>query len=197
MYELIWNTKAFKESEKLDKEFYDQLLKEAKEVKNIKLLSMIKLSGLRVKLNDEAKEEYKITYQVKINSWQKGQQFGELALMHSQVRSATIIAWDDTDWAVLDKQPFNKILKNYESEAMERSIRDLQRFIIFKNFHRKAKLMDITQKIHKIKLHKGQKLFTEDSPFDSLYVVKDGELDILKTVYIDFSTYQHSKYHYL
>jgi len=38
----------------------------------------------------------------------------------------------------------------------------------------------LVNKIHKIKLIKGQKLFTEGTPVDSIYVIKEGELEISK-----------------
>ena len=39
-----------------------------------------------------------------------GSAFGELALMSNKPRAATIIAKEDTFFAILDKDPFDKIL---------------------------------------------------------------------------------------
>ena len=48
---------------------------------------------------------------IKVNSLEKGACFGELALINAKPRSATIIADEDWEWAVLDKKHFNVILK--------------------------------------------------------------------------------------
>lgn len=42
-----------------------------------------------------------------------GAAFGELALMSNKPRAATIIAKEDTYFACLDKEPFDKILSKH------------------------------------------------------------------------------------
>lgn len=41
-----------------------------------------------------------------------GYAFGELALLERKPRAATIVCEDDCDFAVLDKAPFQQILRN-------------------------------------------------------------------------------------
>jgi CRP-like cAMP-binding protein len=187
IYKLIKNTNAFKTSPNLDMKFYDKLVAE---VKDKELLATIKLSDLCLRLTDEQREDYRIVYQKKLNTVRNGCQFGELALIESKTRSATIIANEFTECAVLDKAPFNRILKNYEKEKMDRQISDMRKFLIFNSVYRHDRIKTIYEKMNKIKLIKGQKLVKEGDAFDRIYVVKEGELRISKRLHIHMSNTQ-------
>ena len=52
--------------------------------------------------------------------------------MHSKPRSATIIANEDTTWAVLGKAQFKKILEKHEIQKQENLILSIDSFSLFK-----------------------------------------------------------------
>ena len=68
-----------------------------------------------------------------------GSEFGELALLNSKPRAATIMTEGKTSFAVLDKKGFDRNLKNSENTKLEREIRELNNFGIFKNLTRTSK----------------------------------------------------------
>ena len=67
----------------------------------------------------------------------------------------------------------------HEDKRIERQLKELENFVIFKNFTRTAKTK-ILPKMKTIHLIKGQKLFKEGDKVDALYVVKKGEFEVLK-----------------
>ena len=69
----------------------------------------------------------------------------------------------------------------YEASRIERLVKDLEGFVLFKNFTRTAK-QRIIPKMKNIKLYKGQVLFREKDKLEYIYLVKDGQLSITKTI---------------
>ena len=59
--------------------------------------------GLLYKLRDPIKTNYLITYMMKVSELNDGDEFGELALLTSSPRAATIIAQSTVHLAVLNK----------------------------------------------------------------------------------------------
>ena len=59
--------------------------------------------------NGEKKRQKILT---KVASQGAGYAFGELALLERKLRAATIVCEEDSDFAVLDKAPFQQILRN-------------------------------------------------------------------------------------
>lgn len=59
--------------------------------------------------NGETKKE-KVPTKVAVQG--PGYAFGELALLERKPRAATILCEEDADFAVLDKEPFQQILRN-------------------------------------------------------------------------------------
>lgn len=59
--------------------------------------------------NGEVKKEKVLT---RVAGQGAGYAFGELALLERKPRAATIICEEDCDFAILDKAPFQQILRN-------------------------------------------------------------------------------------
>ena len=85
------------------------------------------------KLKDKTKFNYMITYMFKISELKDGDEFGELALINSAPRAATIIANTTTYLAVLNKKPFTTILMDFEKSKMLGQIKQLSFYPVFKN----------------------------------------------------------------
>ena len=184
-FDIISQTHCYKTFNKFDCKFYEALQKEVTLIQR----SEMRLTGLNMLFSDPKKKIYKIVYHKHLNTFTNGSPFGELALVNSITRTATVVALEDTDWAVLDKIPFNKILKNYEKEKLKRQTCDMKKFIIFKTVFRKDRLKNIIEKMTEINLCKGQTLFKEGDQYNKIYVIKEGEFDIYKNMHISLSTY--------
>ena len=107
----------------------DSTEKPKKEVKEIKENKTLMRSGTVNfdRLKEEAKVfhdnsgiKYKIRYLRKVSKLFDGASFGELALIESQPRSATIISVRNTHFAVLNKKQFNMILRKVHEERINK-----------------------------------------------------------------------------
>ena len=83
--------------------------------------------------------KFAIDYMFKISSLGAGVGFGELALINSKPRSATIVTEEDTWWAILLKVPFEAILQKFERDKITAMISILDRFLLFKTYTRITK----------------------------------------------------------
>ena len=97
------------------------------------------LRPLYERFKDTKKEEYTINYLSLVRVLSVGVEFGELALLNSKPRAATIMANEDSLFAVLDKKGFDRNLKNSENNKLEREIKELNNFGIFRNLTRTSK----------------------------------------------------------
>ena len=74
---------------------------------------------------------YSVIYLRKQAELTEGQEFGELTLINSKPRSATIIASKYTEWAILTKSQFKKILEKHEIQKRDHLVKALESFNIF------------------------------------------------------------------
>lgn len=103
------------------------------------LISRTAIFSLYKKLRDTKTEHYHIHFLTCVKYLNAGDQFGELALLNSKPRAATIMTWEETFLAVLNKKGFDRNLKNSENTKLEREIKELNNFGIFKNLTRTSK----------------------------------------------------------
>jgi CRP-like cAMP-binding protein len=113
-----------------------------------------------------------------------GAAFGELALMDSKPRAATIVCNEDCDFAVLDKEPFRQILKAKEELKMMTDINFLFSLRLFNkctfNYIKEIYYMcALTQ------FTRGQKVFREGDAADKMYIIKTGEFKVSNILELD------------
>ena len=65
----------------------------------------------------------KIEWFVNVLDLGEGKAFGELALLHDEPRAATVKTTQDSDFAILDKKDFRKILGRIENRVIEQKAR--------------------------------------------------------------------------
>lgn len=89
------------------------------------------------------KEVYKIEFLELFGEAGEGSDFGELALINSKPRAATIRAEEDWKLAVLNKKEFSEILQKHMERKRNQEIDQLNMFELFKGFSRvfKSKLL--------------------------------------------------------
>ena len=122
---------------------------------------------------------YDIVYAWKVSSLTTGDEFGELALINSEPRAATVITSTPTYFATLDRAAFFKILRTSEIEKNNAKIDHLDNYKIFQHFSKsfKSKLYKFLRQKDFIK---DQIVYKEGDPVDDIYCIVEGTFEIYK-----------------
>ncbi|OMJ81322.1 hypothetical protein SteCoe_18245 [Stentor coeruleus] len=105
--------------------------------------------------------------------------FGEFALLKNRTRSATIVCLEDSDFAVLGKKDFLKILGAFTSKKFDENARFLKALPLFADWALNS-LVQLSYYFRPIRFKRNQKIFLEGEPADFVYIVKNGEVEISK-----------------
>ena len=108
-----------------------------------------------------------------------GMAFGELALLKDQPRAAKILCLTDCHFAVIDKSDYMKIIGKAESRILDKQIEFLKEIPYFSKWS-KRKLEKLNYYFSKIKFSRKQVVFCNNSPADSVFIVKSGEFELTK-----------------
>ena len=134
-----------------------------KEIADPYILKSFRNFGLYSKLKDKTKSGYQISFMAKVATLIEGDEFGELALINSQPRAATIVSNTKTQLIVLNRAPFNRILMEFERSKILRQIKLLSVYPVFQDQPRNN-MAKICKYIQEIPLTKGKYLFKENTP---------------------------------
>ncbi|EAR84992.2 cyclic nucleotide-binding domain protein (macronuclear) [Tetrahymena thermophila SB210] len=106
-----------------------------------------------------------------------GDAFGEIALMNNARRTASIICKEETTFAVLSKQSYDKILSQYHQAEQEKNISFLRELTIFNQLG-KSKLDALYRLMEKQELKRNQIVYSEGDPAKYVYFIKEGEIQV-------------------
>ncbi|EAS00751.1 cyclic nucleotide-binding domain protein (macronuclear) [Tetrahymena thermophila SB210] len=110
-----------------------------------------------------------------------GSAFGELALLNNKPRLATIKTLRETHVATLSKENFNKILKEHEEQKIMKEIQFFEKVPAFKDFNQKQiRYLCLNNKT--LETQKNEVIYDEKDPCDCIYVIKEGEFEVYKSV---------------
>ncbi|CAI2379739.1 unnamed protein product [Moneuplotes crassus] len=189
-HKVLSNFRIKKEYVRELEQFYAQHKDNSLQVLN-KIISM-----LHGRVDIYTKRKFIISFLKHQATLKDGQEFGELALINSKPRSATIIAEKDTICAVLEKDQFKRILEKHEVQKQEVLLKAIESFSLFNNLSRVAK-SKILKIIHRCEVSKGVYLYKEgetkdtffetksvnsERNFRNFYFVLNGELEVTKKV---------------
>ena len=114
-----------------------------------------------------------------INTMQKFQSFGEIALRNNTPRTASAACKTPCQLVSLDKKTFGSVLKAFfENQAAEK-LEFMTKVPLFKglpNHHLQGLLLHL----HEKRLKKGEIIFPEGTKVNTLYIIKEGEVQALK-----------------
>ncbi|EGR34641.1 hypothetical protein IMG5_005060 [Ichthyophthirius multifiliis] len=127
--------------------------------------------------------EQEIIENVKIRELNKGESFGELALIDKNPRSANIVCLKDCDFITLDKNSFNKILKSYQITKLNEELTILKKSPLFQFFQLNT-LKQIFLLFQVNNYVKDEYVIQEGQISDKIYFIKNGEFRITKSVLI-------------
>ncbi|CAD8085891.1 unnamed protein product [Paramecium sonneborni] len=111
----------------------------------------------------------------------KGESFGELALLHKQPRLATIQCLNDCTFAVLDKQQFKHILQEEQQKQLDENIDYFSQIKIFSHLHR-TQLKHIYLNSFLYEFEKNQIVIQEGQKVDYFILIKSGSFLVKKFI---------------
>lgn len=131
-------------------------------------------------IDEETDEEENYT---EVATLKGGSSFGELALISSKPRAATIRAKTRSYFAVLGKADYQKVLLKIQEKELNKKIDFFKSLPIFQDWTR-ISVGKITYFFIEKHLKRNFRVYSEGDPTDSIYIVIDGEFEANKTVTI-------------
>ncbi|CAI2382688.1 unnamed protein product [Moneuplotes crassus] len=113
-----------------------------------------------------------------------GKSFGEMALMNNKPRGATILCKQDTYFAVMDREDFRGTLMKLEEKVQDTYIHFLQGTALFRSWGHSV-LYKLLFAIEKTTFKRGDKIYKQDDPANTFYIVYEGEFTMHKKVEIN------------
>ncbi|CAG9331801.1 CNBD2_16 [Blepharisma stoltei] len=131
-------------------------------------------------VSDVDKKEKK-TEMVEVGEYGPGSAFGELSLIKDMPRSASILCIADTEFAVLYKDDYLRILGKSETIRLDEMIGFFQTMPMFKNWGKKA-IGRLTYFFKDKSLVRNDILYKQGDESEYVYIVKQGTLELIKEI---------------
>ena len=114
----------------------------------------------------------------------KGKAFGELALVKGDVRTASIIAETAVEVLSLHKLDYDHFIKDIQAAERRENFYLLRDCSLFASWPR-AKIEKMVNTCHRKTIEAGNNVFKQGEDPESLYVIMDGTIHIIKEVMIE------------
>ena len=117
--------------------------------------------------------------EVEVTELGPGASFGELALLQNAPRAASILCKDRTVLAVLKKEHFDSVLKEFEGRKLNEKLMILREMPAFQGWSRVG-LSKLTYYLQERQYKRSHILYREGDPATEAYIVLDGEFKLTK-----------------
>lgn len=107
-----------------------------------------------------------------------GESFGELALLENRPRAATILCKEDCDFAILEKEQFNEILKENERKKLFLQIDFFAKMKMFEAWSYNA-IKRLYLVCDQKRYCKGDLVYGEGEEAFAVYLIKNGEFNVI------------------
>lgn len=126
-------------------------------------------------------EDRMVTVEKSIGVLKAGQTFGELALLYGTPRSATIVSVTNSSLIKIEKEPFDKYVKNIFENQLQDQIEFLK---ICPVFHKipKESLIKLAVRTERKKFSTGQVILKPDEKSECLYIIRRGTVKVTKRI---------------
>ena len=114
----------------------------------------------------------------------KGKAFGELALVKGDVRTASILAETKVEVLSLHKLDYDHFIKDIQAAERRENFNMLRDCSLFAAWPR-AKVEKLVNTCQRRTLNIGENVFKQDEEADSLYVIMEGTVRLIKEVKIE------------
>lgn len=115
----------------------------------------------------------RLSYQT-VSNYGPGDSFGELALLRHSHRTAAVRCIEDCQFAVLDREEFDRIVGKLKEAVLGDKVAFLTKFSFFVNWP-KGELLRISYYFQEKTYSLKQTVFQAGDPASDLYFIKDGE----------------------
>ena len=111
----------------------------------------------------------------KVTALKPGDSFGELALLHDTLRSATVKTLIKTSLWCLDRTTFRSTIEELNAQNHEENKHFIDSIPVFKDLNDKQRELLISS-LSLLKFSNGTKIVSEGDPGDLLYIIKEGSV---------------------
>ncbi|CAI2360861.1 unnamed protein product [Moneuplotes crassus] len=112
-----------------------------------------------------------------------GASFGELALLEDKPRAATILCTENTRFAILEKEHFNKVMGKMYRKKFAKDIDFLSNFAFLHGLTRITK-QKICYPMTSREFVRGQILVSEGDQVEDIILLEEGEYEMTKNIYV-------------
>lgn len=112
----------------------------------------------------------------KVKDLSPGEMFGEIALVNSSPRTASIIALEDSEFIILLKKDFDKFKKLYNRDNVEKRKYMMDHLPHLEDVVGEKLLMNFDIHFEPRRFQRGTKLLLEGMPCESLFILREGSL---------------------
>mmetsp|Transcript_1688 Transcript_1688/g.3612 ORF Transcript_1688/g.3612 Transcript_1688/m.3612 type:complete len:373 (+) Transcript_1688:81-1199(+) len=135
-----------------------------------------------------------IADKIKVGAINPGTGFGELALLNSKPRAATIMCDVECQFAVFEKDDYLRILKKFDERRLNALIDYFKALPLFANWTRQS-VVKLTFYFKEQELCRNSYVFREGDPADSVYFIRKGDFYLLKSLHSGERPKKHKKEH--
>eukprot|EP00347_Sterkiella_histriomuscorum_P000677 403374923 len=152
--------------------------KKARQFKDYSILSQIANEV------NQSIQSYQVWLLKEVVQFSKGQSFGELALITSKPRAATIICLESTDLVILDKQSYDKVVGKAFRRKVNEKVEFLKQFRILAHIQ-ETQLQRLTYYFQEQKCNRSQLIYKCGMKNDGVYFIKSGEFELIREINIE------------
>jgi CRP-like cAMP-binding protein len=122
-----------------------------------------------------------VTIEKNVGVLKDGQTFGELALLYGTPRSASIVAVTNSSLIKIDKEPFDKYVKNIFENQLQDQIEFLKICPIFQKIN-KDELIKLGVRTEIKKFSTGQTILESNNKVDKIYIIRRGGAKVTREI---------------
>lgn len=111
---------------------------------------------------------------------QRGESFGELALVNDEPRSASIKCERSCHFAVLEKKYYINLFKQILEEEIKSNVSFYSQIELFSDWNYN-KIKAFYNHSFRIQVKKGERIINEGDPIDAVYIITSGEFMVTFT----------------
>lgn len=139
--------------------------------------------SIEIPINDSGRTTYK-----EVMTFTSGGSFGELALESSKPRSASALSKTSTNLLVLLQKDYHRLIQRFVTEKKNEMVIFLQSLPAFSKVNKLA-LSKLTYNIVENSYRKAQFLFREGDSSKNIFIIRNGEFKVRKSILKPDSAY--------